>query len=116
MKTLFLASTTLALLAAINPSPAMAQKSKPAGGNTWPGITQRLEPGASTIAAATPRYEFQYGYDKHARWRGHWVLATDAKGSNRPQGADQHLAGSSRAAGRGMTGRSCSLQRGLDRV
>jgi hypothetical protein len=59
MKTLFLASTTLALLAAINLSPAMAQESKPAGGNTWPGITQRLEPGASTIAAATPRYERQ---------------------------------------------------------
>jgi hypothetical protein len=74
MKTLLLASTTLALLAAINLSPAMAQGSKLSGGNTWPGISQRVEPGASTIAAVTPRYEFQYGYDKHARWRGHWVL------------------------------------------
>jgi hypothetical protein len=52
----------------------MAQESKLSGGNTWPGTSQRVEPGASTIAAVTPRYEFQYGYDKHARWRGHWVL------------------------------------------
>ena len=74
MKTLLLASTTLALLAAINLSPAMARGSKLSGGNTWPGISQRVEPGVSTIAAVTPRYEFQYGYDKHARWRGHWVL------------------------------------------
>ena len=74
MKTLLLAGTTLALLAAVNLSPAMAQGSKLSGGDTWPGISQRVEPRASTIAAATPRYEFQYGYDKHARWRGHWVL------------------------------------------
>jgi len=33
------------------------------------------------------------------------VTVTDAKGSNGPPGADQHPAGSSRAAGRDMTGR-----------
>ena len=74
MKTLLLAGTTLALLAAVNFSPAMAQGSKLSGGNTWPGISQRADPGVSTTAAATPRYELQYGYDKHGRWRGHWVL------------------------------------------
>jgi hypothetical protein len=74
MKTLLLAGTTLALLAAVNLSPAMAQGSKLSGGNTWPGISQRADPGVSITAAATPHYEFQYGYDKHARWRGHWVL------------------------------------------
>jgi len=52
----------------------MAQGPKPWGGNTWPSISQRVDPGASTAAAATPRYEFQYGYDKHAAWRGYWVL------------------------------------------
>jgi hypothetical protein len=62
------------LLAAINPSPTMAQGSKLSGGNTWPGISQRADSGVSITAAATPRYEVQYGYDKHARWRGHWVL------------------------------------------
>jgi hypothetical protein len=74
MKTLLLAGTTLAVLAAVNLSPAMAQGSKLSCGNTWPGISQRAHPSASTTGAATPRYEFQYGYDKHARWRGHWVL------------------------------------------
>jgi hypothetical protein len=74
MKTLLLAGAALALLATANLSPAMAQGSKLSGGDTWPGISQRVEPGASTAATATPRYEFQDGYDKHARWRGHWVL------------------------------------------
>jgi hypothetical protein len=74
MKTLLLVGMTLALLAAVNLSPTMAQGSKLPGGNTWPGISQRADPGVSITAAATPRYEFQYGYDKHARWRGHWVL------------------------------------------
>jgi hypothetical protein len=76
MKTLLLALTTLAFLAAVNLSPARAQGPKLSSGNTWPGISQRAEPGGSTAAAATPRYEFQYGYNKHARWRGHWVPVT----------------------------------------
>jgi hypothetical protein len=74
MKALLLTGTALALLATANLSPAMAQGSKLSGGDTWPGISQRVEPSASTTATATPRYEFQYGYDKHARWRGHWML------------------------------------------
>jgi hypothetical protein len=74
MKTLLPAGTTLAFLAAVNLSPALAQGPKLSGGNTWPGISQRAEPSASTTSAATPRYELQYGYDKHGRWRGHWVL------------------------------------------
>ena len=74
MKTLLLAGTTIALLVAVNLSPALAQGAKFSGGNTWPSISQRVVPGASTATAATPRYEFQYGYDKHAAWKGHWVL------------------------------------------
>jgi hypothetical protein len=73
MKTLLLGAA-VALLTAVNFSPAMSQGPKPSGGNTWPGISQRVDPGASTAAAATPRYEFQYGYDKHAAWRGYWVV------------------------------------------
>jgi hypothetical protein len=61
------------LLAAVSLSPSMAQGPKLSGRNTWPGISQPIDPGASTAVAATPRYELQYGYDKHARWRGHWV-------------------------------------------
>jgi hypothetical protein len=74
MKTLLLAGAALALLTATIFSPAMAQGPKLSGGNTWPGISQRVDPDASIAAAATPRYELQYGYDKHATWRGHWVL------------------------------------------
>jgi hypothetical protein len=64
MKTLLLAGAAVALLTAVNFSPAMSQGPRAPGGNTLPGISQRVDPGASTAAAATPRYEFQYGYDK----------------------------------------------------
>ena len=74
MKTLLFAGAALALLAAVYLSPAMAQGPKLSGGNTWPDISQRVDPDASTAVAATPRYELQYGYDKHGRWRGHWAL------------------------------------------
>jgi hypothetical protein len=74
MKTQLLAGTTLAFLAGVNLSPALAQEPKLSGGNTWSGISQRLVPGVSAATAATPRYEFQYGYEKHAAWRGHWAL------------------------------------------
>jgi hypothetical protein len=74
MKPLVFAGAAFALLAAANLSPAMAQGPKPSGGTTWPGIPQGADHDASTAAAATPRYEWQYGYDKHAAWRGHWVL------------------------------------------
>ena len=31
-------------------------------------------PSSKDAATTTPYYEYQYGYDKHAAWRGHWVL------------------------------------------
>ena len=74
MKTLLLAGATVALLTAVNFSPAMAQEPKPSGGNTWAGISQRVDTGAANAPATTPHYEYQYGYEKHGRWRGHWVL------------------------------------------
>jgi hypothetical protein len=73
-KPLLFAGAALALVTAVNFSPAMAQGPKLSGGNTWPGISQRVDPDGSTAAATTPRYEWQYGYDKHPAWRGHWVL------------------------------------------
>jgi len=74
MKTLLLAGATFALLNAVNLSTAMAQEPKPSGGNTWAGISQRVDTGAANAPATTPHYEYRYGYDKHAAWRGHWVL------------------------------------------
>ena len=41
MKTLLLAGAAVALLSAVNFSPAMAQGPKPSSGNTWPGISRR---------------------------------------------------------------------------
>jgi hypothetical protein len=74
MKTLLLVGVALTLLAAVSLSPAMAQGPQLSAGSSWSGVPPRVDPSASTGVAAAPRYELQYGYDKHARWRGHWVL------------------------------------------
>jgi hypothetical protein len=74
MKSLLLAGATVVLLAAVSLAPTMAQAPKLVGGSTRPGISPPIDPGASSAVAVTPRYELQYGYDKHARWRGHWIL------------------------------------------
>jgi hypothetical protein len=74
MKTLLLAATALTLVAASNLSSAMAQGPKLSGGNTWPGISQRVDTGAPSATTTPPHYEYRYGYDHHAAWRGHWVL------------------------------------------
>ena len=74
MKTLLLVGVALTLLAAVSLSPAMAQGPQLSAGSSWPDVPPRVDPSASTGVAAAPRYELQYGYDKHARWRGHWVL------------------------------------------
>jgi hypothetical protein len=74
MKTLLLAGATLGLLNAVNLSAAMPLEPKPSGGDTWAGISQRVDAGSANAPATTAHYEYQYGYDKHAAWRGHWVL------------------------------------------
>jgi hypothetical protein len=74
MKTLLLAGATLALLTAVNFSPAMAQEPKLSGANTWAAISQRMDTSSANAIATPAHYEYQYGYDKHAAWRGHWVL------------------------------------------
>jgi hypothetical protein len=52
----------------------MAQGLKLSAGNTWPGISQRVDTSSPSADTATPHYEYQHGYDHHAAWRGHWVL------------------------------------------
>jgi hypothetical protein len=75
MKALSLATAALALAAAANLSPAMAQGPKPSGGNTWPGISQRIDTGSPNAGMTTSHYELQYHYrGRHARWVGEWVL------------------------------------------
>ena len=74
MKTLLFAGATVTLLTAVNFLPAMAQGPKLSGGNTWAGISQRVDTGSANVAATAAHYEYRYGYDKHGAWRGHWVL------------------------------------------
>jgi hypothetical protein len=74
MKTLLLAGANLALLTAVNFSPAMAQRPTLSGGKTWAGISQRVDTGSANAATTTAYYEYQYGYDEHAAWPGHWTL------------------------------------------
>jgi hypothetical protein len=73
MKTLLLTAAILALVAVSSP-PTMAEAPKLSGGNTWPGISQRVEPGSPSADKSASHYEYQHGYDHHAVWRGHWVL------------------------------------------
>jgi len=74
MRTLLRAGATLALLTAVNFSPAMAQGPKLSGGNTWAGISQRVDASSANAVTTSAHYEYQHGYDKHGAWRGHWVL------------------------------------------
>jgi hypothetical protein len=74
MKTLLLAGATVALLTAVNFSPAMAQAPKPSGGCASAGISQHIDTSSANAAATTAHYEYQYGYDRHGDWRGQWVL------------------------------------------
>jgi hypothetical protein len=74
MKTLSVASAVLVLAIAANLAPAIAQEPKLPDDDTWPGISQRVGSGSPNAVTTTPHYEYQYAYDHHARWRGHWVL------------------------------------------
>jgi hypothetical protein len=75
MKTLSVASVALVLAVAAGLAPAIAQELKLPDNNAWPGISQRVDSGSPNAVTTTPHYEYQYGYDHHARWRGHWVSA-----------------------------------------
>lgn len=74
MKALWWGATALGLVAAVSLSPAMAQGPKPSGGNTWPGISQRVVPSSPSAATTNAHYEWRSGYDHYGIWRGHWVL------------------------------------------
>ena len=74
MNTLSVASAALMLLVAASLAPAIAQGPKLSDDNAWPGISQHVNSGSPNAVTTTSHYEYQYGYDHHARWRGHWVL------------------------------------------
>ena len=72
MKYSSLTAAFLALVVAATISSAMAQEPQPTG--ACPASSQRVDPGSSNAMTATAHYEYQYGYDHHSHWRGHWVL------------------------------------------
>ena len=57
MKTRLLAGATVALLTALNFSPAMAQGPKLSGGSTWAGISQRVDTSSANPATTTAHYK-----------------------------------------------------------
>ena len=71
MKYSSLTAAFLALVIAAILSSAMAQESRPTG--ACPASSQRVDPGSSNVMTIA-HYEYQYGYDRHSHWRGHWVL------------------------------------------
>jgi hypothetical protein len=104
MKASWCRAAIVAFVFTVSLSPAMALGPKLSDGNTWPGISQRVDHGTSTVAAspavlgprangrniapgildlpADPRaaavisrYEWQYHYaGRHAHWEEQWVL------------------------------------------
>jgi hypothetical protein len=74
MNTSSAASAALVLLVAASLAPPIAREPKLSDDNAGPGISQRVGIGSPNAVTTTPHYEYQYGYDHHARWRGHWVL------------------------------------------
>ena len=74
MKTLYVASAVLVLAIAASLAPVIAQEPKLPDDNAWPGISQHVNSSSPNAVTTTSHYEYQYGYDHHARWRGHWVL------------------------------------------
>jgi hypothetical protein len=74
MNTLSVATAALALAVAASLAPAIAQEPKLPDDNARPGISQRVGSGSPNAVPTTSHYEYEYGYDHHARWRGHWVL------------------------------------------
>jgi hypothetical protein len=70
MKSVYVSAAAIALTAAVNLSPVLAQGPTAFGreGN------QPLTTPSSAAVTSAGHYEYRYDYDKHARWRGHWIF------------------------------------------
>ena len=68
MKALWCGATALTLVAAVSLSPAMAQGPKPSGGNTWPGISQRVVPSSTAEECGFGRLWVSPGYASGGKW------------------------------------------------
>jgi hypothetical protein len=70
MKSVYVSAAAIALTAAVNLSPALAQGPTAFGREG----SQPLTTPSSAAVTSPGHYEYRYGYDKHARWRGHWIF------------------------------------------
>jgi hypothetical protein len=73
MKPVFLRTAALILLTALSHAPASAENAKPAC-TTSSANPECPATTSSAGAPAAPHWEYRYGYDRRAAWRGHWVL------------------------------------------
>jgi hypothetical protein len=74
MKSVYIGAAAFALTAAVNLSPALAEGQKLSGRNAWPGMSQPLTTSSSAAVTSAGYYQYRYGYDRHVRWRGHWIF------------------------------------------
>ena len=70
MKSINVSAAALALTAAVSLSPALAQAPKAFAGER----SQPLTTPSSAAVKSAGHFEYRYGYDRHARWRGHWIF------------------------------------------
>ena len=70
MRSVYVSAATFALTVGISLSPALAQAPKAFGGER----SQILTTPSSAADTSAGHLEYEYGYDRHARWRGHWIF------------------------------------------
>ena len=70
MKSVYVSAAVFALTAAVNLSPVLAQAPEAFGQER----SQPLTTSSSAAVTSAGHYEYRYSYDKHARWRGHWIF------------------------------------------
>lgn len=73
MRFTFLSTAAVALITALSVAPATAQSPKPSRPTNWTGMDHPVVSSAADTVTQ-PHWEYRYGYDRHAAWRGHWVL------------------------------------------
>jgi hypothetical protein len=74
MKSVYVSAAAVALTAAVNLSPALAQGPKLSDGNGWPEMSQPLTTPSSVSVTSAGHYEYRYGYERRGLWRGHWIF------------------------------------------
>lgn len=72
MRSVSFGTAAVAMVTAVNLASAAPQGPKPSRATSWAGMDRPVMPSAAGLSTAT-HWEYRYGYDKHAAWRGHWV-------------------------------------------